>query len=426
MDPAITAILIMAAMIILFVIQAIPSAVTAVGASLAMMAVGIISPEDAIISFGSDTVMMVVGVIIIGNAVFETGLAERIGSAIAGFEPAAKTERRFLFTILLIVSTLSAFMSNTAAVAMFIPLVSSVSASSNGRIKNKNIFMAMGIASILGGNCTLAGSTPQLIAQGILEDTPGARPLEFFELAYVAVPIVLLMLVYYLTIGYRLQIKVFDFVEPVGLTKGDSGGSADKSRLKAIISGLVLIACIISFAAGVYSLGTVALIGACVCIASNCISCKRAFLTMDWNTVAVLGGTLGFSKGLNESGAVDLIANGFLKAFGGAGASPLAICAALIVLSAVLGNLMSHTATVAVLTPIAITLSFDLGISPTAMVVGVIIGANLAFATPISTPPLTMTLVGGYRFTDYTLVGGLLNVLCIAATIIIIPLVYAI
>lgn len=164
MDPAITAILIMAAMIILFVIQAIPSAVTAVGASLAMMAVGIISPEDAIISFGSDTVMMVVGVIIIGNAVFETGLAERIGSAIAGFEPAAKTERRFLFTILLIVSTLSAFMSNTAAVAMFIPLVSSVSASSNGRIKNKNIFMAMGIASILGGNCTLAGSTPQLIA----------------------------------------------------------------------------------------------------------------------------------------------------------------------------------------------------------------------------------------------------------------------
>ena len=122
------------------------------------------------------------------------GLAERLGDAILRFRPAARSERCFMVIILALIAFLSAFMSNTAAVAMFMPLVSSVARASKGRIKKKNLFMAMGIASILGGNCTLAGSTPQLTAQGILENTPGVRTLTFFELAYIGVPLVLLML----------------------------------------------------------------------------------------------------------------------------------------------------------------------------------------------------------------------------------------
>ena len=53
-----------------------------------------------------------------------------------------------------------------------------------------------------------------------------------------------------------------------------------------------------------------------------------------------------------------------------------------------------------------------------------IIGCNLSFTTPVGTAPVTMTLVGGYRFMDYVKVGGPLNVILLVATIFLIPLIY--
>lgn len=187
MPHSVLAILILLIVVCAFVLQKFPVSVAALLGALAMMAFGILTPSEAISSFGSDAVIMVAGVMVIGNAVFESGLAERLGDAILRFRPAARSERCFMVIILALIAFLSAFMSNTAAVAMFMPLVSSVARASKGRIKKKNLFMAMGIASILGGNCTLAGSTPQLTAQGILENTPGVRTLTFFELAYIEI-----------------------------------------------------------------------------------------------------------------------------------------------------------------------------------------------------------------------------------------------
>ena len=86
---------------------------------------------------------------------------------------------------------------------------------------------------------------------------------------------------------------------------------------------------------------------------------------------------------------------------------------------------MSHTASAAILTPLAISLGFGLGVDPIPYVVAVVIGCNLAFITPVATPPLTMTLVGGYRFTDYIKVGGIYNLLSVILAAILIPLIYA-
>lgn len=291
------------------------------------------------------------------------------------------------------------------------------------KIQKKNVFMAMGIVSILGGNCTLAGSTPQLTAQGILQSTPGTQPLTFFQLAYIAIPLVGVTLVYYMTLGYKLQVHCFDFPENdggSGETPAEVGGS---SRQQAVVAAILLV-CVAGFVSGWYSLGTIALLSGCLCIMTGCISCQRAFQMMDWSTIAILGGALGFSKGLNQSGAVDFIANYLLKLLGGPEASPILISTVLILLASVLGNLMSHTATVAVLTPIGISLASAISVPPTAYVVGIIIGSNLAFATPIATPPLTMTLAAGYRFTDYTKVGGLLNLILLLFSIVLVPMIY--
>ena len=132
---------------------------------------------------------------------------------------------------------------------------------------------------------------------------------------------------------------------------------------------------------------------------------------------------MGISTTLNKSGVVQAVADMIISAFG-SGANPVTICLVLLVTSAALGNIMSHTATAAVLTPLAISLGTGLGVDPIPYVVTVVIGCNLAFATPVATPPLTMTMVGRYRFTDYTKVGGLYNLLSLIAAALLIPLAY--
>ena len=406
--------------LISFVMQRRPAGLTAVVGSLLMMIFGIIEPSDVVAPFGSDTVIMVASVLILGSAVFETGAAEIIGSAIV--RRMGRNEKLLIMVLVLTVSILSSFLSNSAVVAIFLPLLASLARSSGGAITKKNTYMAVGIASVVGGNCTLAGSTPQLTAQAILQTTDSVRELTFWELGKVGFPLVIVLALYYLFIGIRLQKKVFDFPEVEDPAPSGDGGQV-RSKAKCITVCLIMLGCVAGFTAGVFSFGTVGAIAAALCILTGCISFDKAFKSLDWNTICVLGGAMGISTALNKSGVVQAVADMIISAFG-TGANPVTICLVLLVTSAALGNIMSHTATAAVLTPLAISLGTGLGVDPIPYVVTVVIGCNLAFATPVATPPLTMTMVGGYRFTDYTKVGGLYNLLSLIAAALLIPLAY--
>lgn len=423
-NDSIIAIIILIFIILSFSSQRIPIAVTALLGGLAMMVFGIIEPGDVVSGFGSDTVMMVAGVLVIGNALFETGLATHVGRMILKCRAAAKHERVFLLIVLSIVTVLSGFMSNTATVAIFMPLIASVAKVSNGVITKKNTYMAVGIASVLGGNLTLAGSTPQMIAQSILAATDGVREMTFFEMLKGALPLVAVMLLYYATIGYGLQKRVFTFPEGEGDEGGGPEPEPEKPLHRKVIALFILVLTVTGFCTGIFSMGTVALLGACLCVVTGCISIRRVYETMDWSTLIVLGGAMGFSTGLSESGAVSLIAGGIVDVFGQLRGAGFVTFALLIVLAAVLTNFMSNTATVSIILPIGLSVAELLGVNPLTVTIGIVIGCNLSFSTPIATPPLTMTLVAGYRFTDYIKAGGLLNLLLLLVAIVTLPILY--
>lgn len=424
LSNSVIAIIILIFIIISFSSQRIPIAVTALLGGLAMMLFGIIEPADVVSGFGSDTVMMVAGVIVIGNALFETGLATHVGALILRCRAAAKNERIFLLIVLVIVTILSAFMSNTATVAIFMPLIASVAKVSNGVITKKNTYMAVGIASVLGGNLTLAGSTPQMIAQSILATTDGVREMTFFEMLKGSLPLVIVMLLYYATIGYSLQKRVFNFPEETEYEGDPTEAERGKSPVKKVISLLILVFTVLGFCSGAFSMGTFALLGACLCVLTGCISIRRVYETMDWSTLIVLGGAIGFSTGLSESGAVSLIAGKIVEVFGQIQGAGFVTFALLIVLASVLTNFMSNTATVSIILPIGLSVAEMMGIDPITVTIGIVIGCNLSFSTPIATPPLTMTLVAGYRFTDYVKAGGLLNLLLLLVAVLSLPILY--
>lgn len=422
MPQLVIALIITVLVIISFSVQVIPLPLTAMLGALAMVVFGIIEPADAISAFGSDTVMMVAGVIIIGNAIFETGLAEKLGASILNLPIIGGKEKRLLLIVMIIITVLSSFVSNTAAVAMFLPLVASIAQSSNGKIKKKNCYMAMSIASVVGGFCTQSGSTPQMVAQEILLETDGLRGLTFFELTKIGVLIAIVMFIYFLTVGYRLQERCFNFPEVPNTSTTQQ--TVSQSTWKQVVSGLILVGCVIGFISGVLSFGIISLLSACACILTGCISQKRVFETMDWSTIIVLGGSIGFANGMEESGAVNLIGDALVNSFGQNGGNVLLVFGMIILLTALLSNVMSNTATVAVLAPLGIDVALKMGADPITFVIGIIIASNLAFATPIGTPPMTMVLIGGYRFSDYVKVGGLFNVIAVIVTIFAVPLLY--
>ena len=139
MSSSIIAIIIAAITIVLFMWNKLPMSVVAMGSSVAM---GILIPEmdlSAVYAgFSAPGWAMVVGMCIVSAALFETGVAQRIGEKI-GNSFLAKTERRFIVTVSAVCCLMSAFMSNNGTVAIWMPLIAVVAAGSNGRIRSKMV-----------------------------------------------------------------------------------------------------------------------------------------------------------------------------------------------------------------------------------------------------------------------------------------------
>ena len=423
MEQSTLAILIIGVAIVSFILEKIPLAVTAMLASLAMALTGIIKYADVSAGFASTVTMMVAGMIIVGNSLFETGVAKLIGAKLVKSR-LGQNERLFLFVVVILAALLSAFLSNSAVVAMFLPIIGAVVLRSGGKLSNKHLVMGMGMAAAMGGAGTMVGSTAQLVGQSILIKTAGTRPIGFFELGYLVGPLCIVMAIYLVTVGYSIQKKTFDFEEPVSTVVAEEVETEVKITWQMVLSSAVMIGCVLGFVFNIWNVGIIALVGASILMATGCVDFKKAMREMDWNTIVILSAAQGFAKGLDVSGGGKVIANFILKSFGGPEASAYALLVVAIVLSVILTNFMSNTAVVAMLVPIFIPLAFALKVSPETFVIGIIIGGSTALATPIGTPAVTQTLVAGYRYMDYVKVGLPLTILLTILTCIFAPMVY--
>ena len=413
------ALIILVVTMVMFAWGKIPIAVTAVCSALAMGIFGVIPFSSAFSGFSNDINLMVIGSMVIGEALFETGVAQKLGTMV--IKAVGTNERLFLVVCIIVSGVLSGFLSNTAVVGMMMPLVAAVAASSKGAITKKNTYMAIGFAANLGGSLTLVGSSPNVVLQGLLADY-GLETMTFFDLTLGSAPRFIAMIIFYATIGYKLQKKVFNFDEVVNenlLAAGEEEKVYDKKKM--VISVVILVLMVTGFIVGVWTVGAVAMVAAMACVITGCISIKQVFQRMDWTTVWVMAGSLGMAAGVAKSGAGDLIANTVINLMGGH-ISMFALLMIFTIISVVLANIMSSTATSAMLGPIAFAMCQTLGYEAKPVAMAIIWALNLAFLTPIATPPVTMSLQGGYRFSDYTKVGAPVMVLCLVLTIVMYPI----
>jgi di/tricarboxylate transporter len=185
--------------VLLFAWDRIPADVIALGVMLAVIVAGLLPAEKAFAGFGSDTVIMILGLLVMTAGLVQTGVVEIAGRYV--FDLSGRNPAIFLPLIMLSVATVSAFMSNTAATAFFVPLVLGY-ANKIGESPSK-FLLPVAFASILTSSVTLISTSTNLVVSELLTRYR-QPPMGMFELAPVGIPIAVLGILYIWKLGVRL------------------------------------------------------------------------------------------------------------------------------------------------------------------------------------------------------------------------------
>ena len=185
--------------LILFAMEWFSPDVTALGLMLSLILFGLLDADKAFSGFGSSTVMMILGLLILTETVVHTGLVDVIGQWLLRF--IGNSPLRLKGVTLIAPSIMSAFMSNTASTAFFLPIILGLSRRSN--LSASKLLLPLAFATILAGSVTLIGTSTNLVVSGLMQQY-GLEPLGIFELTPVGLPILIAGLIYMATIGQRL------------------------------------------------------------------------------------------------------------------------------------------------------------------------------------------------------------------------------
>ncbi len=164
-----------------------------------------------------------------------------------------------------------------------------------------------------------------------------------------------------------------------------------------------------------------ALMAATLVVVTGCLDHQEAYKAIRWDILMLIFGMLALGMAMEKTGAAAMIVNTLAGLVGGLG--PLAILAALYLITSFLTEIISNNAAAILLTPIAIGLGHQIGIDPRPFVVAVMFAASASFATPIGYQTNTLVYTaGGYRFTDFLKIGLPLNLIMLAVAVLVIPL----
>ena len=419
MDPAVSALLVLLVCVVLFITSWIPASVTAVLGCVLMYFVGACDFSGVFAGFSNDIVVLVVGSMVVGVAMFDTGTARVIAKQCIRLS--GGSERRFILFAGIVSGALSAFIANTAVVACFLPIIDSVARSS--KMSRRNMTMAITFGAMYGGSLTLVGSTPQLTANGIMEPMLGYG-VSMYDYLGPGLCVFICYVIYTQLVGYPLGKWIWGSRPEVDSLSGEDPEAvlnAPVDRKKVAMMLCIFAAMIVSYSIQAIPTALTAAAAGLLCVILRLTTEESAVKGVSWGPVFMLAGTLGIATGLTNSGAGELMAEAVFSLMG-ENVSPWLMFAVFVLLSTVISNFAANSTTVIILLPMALGSCLSYGWNPLTFVIGITMAANLACCTPIAHPQVTMTLVAGYRFSDYVKYNGIMAVITNAVIILTTPL----
>lgn len=199
MSPVIITLLVALAAVILFVTEWLTVDLVAMLIILALVITGVISAEEGLEGFSNGATLTVAFMFVLSAALLKTGALQLLAGRMAeGFRTVPK---RATLKLVLLVAAVSAFINNTPVVAVFIPIVGRIA--TTAKINPAKLLIPLSFASILGGMCTLIGTSTNILVSGIAEEN-GLPGFSVFTLAPVGLVLLVLGVVYLTYVGDKL------------------------------------------------------------------------------------------------------------------------------------------------------------------------------------------------------------------------------
>ncbi len=165
------------------------------------------------------------------------------------------------------------------------------------------------------------------------------------------------------------------------------------------------------------------LLAAMAMVLLRIVTVEQAHRSMSWTTLILVAAMIPMSTAITDSGTAETLASGMLDLVGDGG--PFLIMTGLFVITAILGQLISNTATALILIPITLSVAVEGGYSPMAMLMCLNVAAAAALLTPIATPANLMVMEpAGYRFGDYWKFGLPVMAVYYVVAVVLVPLVW--
>lgn len=422
---------VLAGVIVAWVTEPIPIPVSGlIGASLlVVLGLGGDDGADAVLApFGSGTVFTFIGAFILAQAMLTHGLARRFAFRILSIPGVTSSTNRVIITFGVITCLVSAFISNTATVAMLMPTAVGILGvigelvqdryEAEGRLSEfDSTRMRVGFAMMLmlaygagvGGLLTPVGSAPNLIGRELIEQSTG-EAISFGQWMGMALPICALMFValaLILLLLNRPEIQQLRGVDAYVHEQREQMGPmsrAEKNTLFAFTAtvGMWVFPSVVALVAGGNSAayenwsnrldeGVAAVLGASLLFMLPTNWKRREFtLTwgqasrIDWGTIVLFGSGVVFGSLLEDTGLAETIGKGAFSAFGVGSAVAITVFAVL--LAVLVSETTSNTASASIVVPIVIPLASAAGVDPFVPALAATFAASFGFMLPVSTP----------------------------------------
>ncbi|MEU8243863.1 DASS family sodium-coupled anion symporter [Actinoplanes missouriensis] len=446
------------AVIVLWVTEAVPIPVGGLIGVALIVIFGVAPAADVLAPFGSSTVFTFIGAFILAQAMLKHGLARRFAFRVLSLPGVGRSTARVIIAFGVITALLSAFVSNTATVAMLLPTALGILAVIAKMMQDRGLAAAdfdptrlrVGAALMLmlaygasvGGLLTPVGTPPNLIGRGLIEEATGVK-ISFAEWMAVAAPICLgmfVILALVLLLLNKPEIRRIEGVEEyVAAERAKLGrfSPAERNTLVAFVVTVALwitpgvIAVFWGTESSVYDTvsgrlneGVVAVLGASLLFLLPTSWGRREFTLnwsdaarIDWGTILLFGTGIIFGSLLADTGLAETIGTSSADALGLS--STFAITAFAVLLAIVVSETTSNTASAAVVVPIVIPIAVAAGVDPLVPALAATFAASFGFMLPVSTPqnavvygsgvvPITTMIRSGVSF---DVLGGLLILL---------------
>ncbi|MBT3216056.1 MAG: DASS family sodium-coupled anion symporter [Candidatus Marinimicrobia bacterium] len=392
---------------IFFATEAIPMPAVALLIGLVQLFFGITDPSHIVGTYAHDAVWFIAGSLAIGATLVKYGLDKRIGMLVVKLS-GTKT-RNIVFGLLLGTAIPSAFINEASIAPMFVPIALALYTMTNKTIPaprlGKLLMMSIAIGCMVGAPMSPTGGARNAIMIGFLEDfvSPNITFFEWMRMGVFYTAIMSVIMAFLLPILFKPEVN--DLSDAVNVLKKDLEKHGKMTRKQWLVGGIMMLlifmwitdksvtASILGFPLG---LGGVAISGAVLFMLLGLTSWKDYEENVSWGVIILYAGAISLGSVFKATGAARWLADSLIDIMAIFGiSSGLPLILVVILIGALLTNLMSAGATVAVIGPVVLEMAQSSGTNPILVGVGLAISTSLAYWLVIGTPASSIVYASG-------------------------------